>query len=816
MTFLSRLLRKAPTTPTMPTPPPVAPAPTVQQRIESLADAPPPVVMAMAAGRDPQGATVPVALRQAAQVRIAELIDGGVLAVADVCLQMDTAPELLVAGGSSSRLRQLAAQAIVDPAQIRQLLKQVRDKDRGVYKILKRKSDALQAAERAVAETAAVIGARAAALESHSRRTPDADYETTLERLVANWQALEVAADSATDERVQQAIQRCREIAAAQRRELEARAAERAAARTQVEARERERRAALDAAASQAAAEAEAAAQVLREAAASEAAEAAAREAERAAAEHRWRRLGGLIGMAQRAVGEGNTQKAARLRRELSAKWPAEGAVPASLTRQLQQLDARLTDLKEWKDYAVAPKRIELIEAMESLVNVSEEPRALAAQIRSLQDEWRTISKGIASEAAEEWERFQRASQAAFEPCRVYFEAQAALREENLQHRQGLLERLAAVEAAHGGEEADWRLLATVVREAPLEWRRRAPVDRDANQPLQDAFEASIGRLQSRLDAWHERNATAKGSLIKRAQQLLGSGESEAVDGVKRLQQLWKDTGPASRGREQELWSEFRAACDAVFEKRQAAHAQQAAALETNRQAAVALCESAEGMASRVGAELLEAGKAVPTLRAQFDALGELPRADARALKQRFARALKACEEAVARQRRLDDELAAQNLIDAGRQVRRIEQAHADAASSEERSRLDALAQTFIAAVPYWPVGGLSLLKGRLTQADKPPVADPAARERALRLLCIRGEILAEVPSPKDDESLRRQYQVERLMQGMGGGVATGAGDWQAMLLEWVAIPAVAPALHDELEQRFLRNYLQGSNGKMS
>jgi len=821
MTLLSRLFRKAAPNVVAPVAPPVARQPTLQERIASLADASPALITALAAGREPQGTTVPAALRQAAQVRAAELIESQVLSLAALCHEMETTAELLVVGSSSSRLRQLAAEAIVDPVEIKRLLKQLRDKDKGVYKILKRKSDALLAAERKTAEIAAEIDSRAAALERHSRRTPDAEYGATLERLIVNWQALNVVADqeqggqgvdTATEQRVQLAIQRCRAVAAAYQNERAAELARREEERAQLESHERERRAAAAEAATHAAAAAEAAAQSLREAAACRAAEEAARAAERAEADQLWRRLGALIGMAQRAVREGNTQKAARLRREIAAKWPtvptptAGPAVPPSLTRQLQQLDATLTELKEWKDYAVAPKRVELIAAMESLVGSDAAPQALAAEIKALQDEWRTISKGIASEGAEEWERFHRAAQAAFEPCRVYFEAQAALRQDNLHQRQLLLERLAAVEAAQAGEAPDWRLIAGVLREAPLEWRRHGPVDRDANQPLQTAFKAAIGRLQARLDAWHEQNAAEKSSLIGRARQLVNLSDGrEAVEEVQRLQQRWKSVGPANREREQALWADFRGACDAVFEKRQAAHAAHMAALDAAAHAAVALCEAAERIASLAGPELLAAGNTLHELRAQFAALEELPRAEARALKQRFARALKRGEEATAQQQARDAALATKALVNAGRLVRRLERASADNASPEERDRLETAVRAVMADVARWPAGGQQLLNARVAQAGKPPAAPDAERERALRLLCIRAEILAEVESPAEDGTLRRQYQVERLVQGMGAGLQTGVADRQALLLEWCAIPGVALSLHDELEDRFLR-----------
>jgi hypothetical protein len=472
----------------------------------------------------------------------------------------------------------------------------------------------------------------------------------------------------------------------------------------------------------------------------------------------------------------------------------------------LQQLDDKLNELKHWKDYAVAPKRIELIEEMEALVGSTEEPKVLAGHIKSLQQEWRTIRKGIVSELPEDWERFHRASQAAYQPCREYFEAQATLRRQNLENRRALLERLTTFEAAQSGENPDWRLLARVLREAPQEWRRYFPVDREVNRAVQEDFEESMGRLQAKLDAWYERNVADKQSLVKRARHLLTQEDGrEAIEAVKRLQILWKETGPVPRDRDQALWSEFRELCDAVYQKRQQAYTDYTAGLEAAKVRAVALCEEAERVAALSGAALFEGAAKIPDLRTAFDALDEMPRAEARGLQDRFERALDLCEALIAQQHVRDAEQSVTNLIEAGRHIRAYQWATVRNAEISERETLKQAAETFIASVQDWPKGGLQAVKETLARAGSVSDADVAAHEKALRMLCIRGEIYSEMSTPPEDEALRREYQVQRLMQGMGQGGHADDGDWDAMTLEWVRIGAVSPALHGSLQSRFMR-----------
>src|SRR5450631_1798314 len=673
MKLFSRFFPKAPPVP-----------PTLEERVAMLNAASPDLILRTALGPDDAGLRVaainklpdgdalrqlaglsgaadgaaaarPAAVEQAAQARLAQLIDEGSIDFAGFCDQARNRCVLfavaalskdsgrltqaltsiddpahvarLAVESPSSRLRQLAAEAVEDPAQLRQLLKQVRGKDKNVYKILKQKCDALNAEDRKTAQFASEINALCTSLERHSDRLYDALYASTFEHLLARWHSLSARPDANLQQRCSQAIDRCREVIAAHLRHVaqqaEQQAVQQAAQQAARDARERAQQAAQEAAAAQADAEA----RLREQAAAAHEAEEAARAHQRAAEEQAHRQIGGLIRLANDAVRDGNTQKAAGLRRAIEEKWPAASAVPSYLTRQLQQLDDKLNELKQWKDYAVAPKRIELIAEMESLVGSTEEPKILAERIKSLQQEWRTISKGIVSDAPTEWERFQQASTAAYQPCREYFEAQAKLRRENLENREAVLERLTAFETTQNGENPDWRLLASVLREAPQEWRQYFPVDREASRAVQAEFDVSMGRLQARLDAWYEHNVADKQSLIKRARHLLTQEDCrEAIDAVKRLQILWKETGLAPREQDQSLWSEFRELCDAVYQKRQQAYAEYAAGLEAAKVKAVALCEEAERVAALSGEALLDAGAKIPEWRTVFDALDEMPR----------------------------------------------------------------------------------------------------------------------------------------------------------------------------------------------
>ena len=697
--------------------------------------------------------------------------------------------------GTSTKVRQAAAQAIEDPAQLRQLIRDVRGgSDKSVYRILTQKRDVLVAQARQQEQLQAEISAALAALERHSHRAHDALYAPTLESLESRWKAVASQVPPESTAKAQEAIDHSRDVIAQHRREVEAQAARELAAANAAseaqQARELNERVATEAAAERAGIEA-----------AERKADAEKREAEALAL----RQVGGLIRKALGALREGSTGRTAGIRRAIEEKLATAPPLPTHLSNQLRQLDEQLAALKDWKSFSVAPKRAELIAEMESLLGSTLDPPVLAEQIRDLQEQWRTLAKGADESIEAEWQRFREAAQQAYQPCREYFEAQALVRQENLERRKALLERLTALESQHDWNLPDWPLIVRALRESKQEWWRHSPVDRAAAKPLQETFNTTTASLQNRLDAEYARNVKEKTRLIESARELANIGESRrAVEEIKDLQRKWREVGLTPREQSEQLWSQFREQCDAVFEKRRQQSAEYNATLEANKAAAIALCETVEGLGSLAGAELLAASARLPQLRTDVEALGELPNPSARDLHRRFERAVERCEAAVAGQKAHDAERSWTELLDAADRVRTYRLSVARDADAAQRDALRHAAEEAIAAGARWPKAALDALK---TELDRSDADDVAANEIKLRQLCIRAEIAVELPTPAEDQPLRREYQVQRLIQTMGQGTGndrSGGGEpLNALALEWIGVGWADEPVYSSLAERF-------------
>jgi hypothetical protein len=396
--------------------------------------------------------------------------------------------------------------------------------------------------------------------------------------------------------------------------------------------------------------EAQAAAAAAAERASLLAAEREAERAKRAAEDAEVRELVSLLRQAQGALDHGGTARAARLREAIAAKLPQAPALPDWFARNLEAVDARLEELKDWKTFRVVPKRAELVERMQSLVGAEMSPEELARQIRGLRDEWRTLHRGAGDDPSPEWQQFDEAAERAYEPCREHFARQAEQRKENQARREALLERLAAFAAEQAGEQPDWHTIRVALVESRKEWQQYAPVDQAVIKPLQARFHALLDDLQARLDGEYARNVQAKRDIIARAAQLLTVTDTrQAIEETRGLQHTWKTVGIVPRHVDHALWEEFRRHCDAVFQRSSQEFAAHGVALEGNQAQAVALCEELERIAGLTGEPLLAAAKQLDELRNQFDSL-DLPRPAARDLRQRARQANDRCVAAIRRE----------------------------------------------------------------------------------------------------------------------------------------------------------------------
>ena len=308
--------------------------------------------------------------------------------------------------------------------------------------------------------------------------------------------------------------------------------------------------------------------------------------------------------------------------REMVSRLPQEKA--RAFSADIAEIGAAARELREWRQYAEAPKRDALCEEMETLADNPLSPEAQTEAVRNLRQRWNELGPVDTRRGHALRKRFDTAAERAFTPCRTHFKAQAQRRAFNLEQRRAIVTALEDFLQHNDWKQADWRGVERVLHQARAEWSKYYPVERKVERPLKDRFEELAHRVHTLLkDAW-QRNIDAKESLVAEAAKVRESGEqaSAKTAAVKVLQRRWKQAGPVPRSVDQRLWKQFRAECDAIFEAGTSAMGRHMA-----RRTTIDEAESLVGeLERRMDLDASLDRNAVAEYQRRLDALGSLPK----------------------------------------------------------------------------------------------------------------------------------------------------------------------------------------------
>ncbi|MCC6749915.1 MAG: DUF349 domain-containing protein [Deltaproteobacteria bacterium] len=206
------------------------------------------------------------------------------------------------------------------------------------------------------------------------------------------------------------------------------------------------------------------------------------------------------------------------------------------------------------------------------------------------------------------------------------------------------LPRLEAL--AQGAEDLlkveDVALVAEGLRELQNAWKAAGAPPKEKGEALWQRFKAATDQLNERAKVYFAEqkeqragNVQKKEELCAKAEELAKSEDWNATaEALKQLQAEWKAVGPVPRAQSDALWTRFRAACDAFFEKRKAQLEEQDQGRLDNLKQKEALCEKAEALADST--EWGPTSQALKGLQAQWKKIGAVPRSQAEPIWRRF------------------------------------------------------------------------------------------------------------------------------------------------------------------------------------
>ncbi|MGB0865681.1 MAG: DUF349 domain-containing protein [Granulosicoccaceae bacterium] len=494
-----------------------------------------------------------------------------------------------------------------------------------------------------------------------------------------------------------------------------------------------------------------------------------------------------------------NLRLANNIHREVQEGMPS---LPTKEQRKLQQhLDKHLPEfnkLLDWHEYSAAPKKEELCQQMEALIEREQPPEARAESVKSLRNEWRTVTAANVQKDDPLWTRFNTAAEKAYAPCEPYFAKLRERKAENLAQRERLTGELEQFIQGVNWEEPPFDMLDKVLRTARAEWTQYSPVHFPDAKPCQKRFDKAMDKIHGALQKVRKANAELREQLIQRAKSL---AEMEDVDAAiaqaLKLQDEWKTVGPVTPQAQRKQWTQFRKPMDAVFARRQAARDASNAEIQNQRDAVNALLDQLEAHAKLPEDQLPQVAEELRQLQEQIaEASAELPKKVQSGLMRRQNDLLNRITE---KQRALPLRRRARSYatlaqLAAGCQA--VERSLLAGESTDPAELLHQIEQS------QWQ----SLLQARVDSFTKVPQmqAKLADNQDELERLAIELEILAEVDTPEAFRGQRRAWQLDMLESGSGNDGREDEDKFFEILQRWHAVGAVEERAYTALQQRLV------------
>lgn len=451
--------------------------------------------------------------------------------------------------------------------------------------------------------------------------------------------------------------------------------------------------------------------------------------------------------------------------------------VRAELLKKSNVHKEKIIELRDWKIFAATEKKKELITQMQHLSESKMHASDRSKNISKMHKEWKSL--GRSSQNEQLWKEFKKVSDQAYEPCKEYFKERKQLMAENLLNRRAICDSL---EAEHktildAGSEADLSKLNKLLGEAEKNWKLFAPIEQSKIKSLQKRFYATVNQLRKLRKKELSVSGKLKQELIGQAQELAKSDDNKhAMNEAKRLQQEWKKVGPTSYREDQKYWQDFRAACDAIFNKRNQASSELHADLKKIEARLNEILTALDAIAKRNDSDFRESRASYKDLAQEFsNSLDPRIKSQRKRLLDRFNAVKRQID---SRFRALPDkrqQQLKQAILDKAALLQDIERsllAEADAAKFDTLSQgIDQDAWKNADSTGSVDIDKLLEARHRAIFSAKShsDLLDQCKRcEESFRTLCIQAEIRANTDSPAEDKALRMKFQLEQLQSGFG------------------------------------------------
>ena len=478
-----------------------------------------------------------------------------------------------------------------------------------------------------------------------------------------------------------------------------------------------------------------------------------------------------------------------------------------------------LNDLRGLNQFVTQPKKLDLCDQMEALINKKIAPEKLMDEIKNIQSKWKSLATSDADADDVLWERFKQAADKAYLPCAAYLNDLEKLKNQNLAARVALSEKLEKELGEHSWEHVDWKQVQLSYTQYWKQWRSLSPVFFSQNKPVQKKFETQVAVFKDKLDNEKNENHELYDELINRVGELAESLSDEnvgaAIEQVKRIQVSWKNVGITHFNKSRKQWNKFQKTCDKVFEFQRQKH-------QSLRQQENLQLDQVHDLVNKIKALIKLPDETFADSQADYQKLVEdfelieVPEFHKEKSQRLFERTCEAYQTHLAG-------LGKRNKLQAYKKIRQAAalccKAESLAINGADRSVFEALKADYDALALdksnaekfNQRIETASSILDNVENFDQQLAEE---NELVLSQLAVSLEVLFDLETPDYARKQRMDYQLQQLSQGLKPALSMPEKQVKLLALEsdWYQVGALSVQPREKLEQRLAVVIKQAEN----
>lgn len=323
--------------------------------------------------------------------------------------------------------------------------------------------------------------------------------------------------------------------------------------------------------------------------------------------------------------------------------------VPVAEEPEFKELMAKVKEVKALYRERVEAEQLRnlerknaIISELMSMADDTDNVNRHYPHAKELQVEFKETGDVPQQNTTQVWKSFQEAVEHFYDQWKVNKELRDYDFKKNLSEKQLLIDEAKALTT-----EDDVVIAFRRLQELHEKWRETGPVAKEIREDIWQEFKDASAEINKRYQAFFEErkqreqvNEAAKTALCERIEAITPdtltsySAWNKATETIMEAQKEWKTLGYASRKANNQLFSRFRATCDAFFAAKGEFFKTMKNNLAENLAAKTKLCEQAEALAAST--EWRKTSDELVELQKKWRSIGAVPKKHSDQIWQRF------------------------------------------------------------------------------------------------------------------------------------------------------------------------------------